>query len=319
MSVQFVEVRGLRLAVHMWGAPEAPTLLLLHGFLDGGLSFRAIAEQLADRYHVLAPDFRGFGHSGWVGSGGYYHFYDYWSDMAALTRALLPGPFHLIGHSMGGSVATGMAALGIGDIRSLLLLEGLGPPWDEPGRALARLRRWLDTLGAAATSGAAAERAQHVRPMPSIEAAAERLRARNPRLDRAHALRLAEDLTRPATTAAPGAPDARVWRHDPLHMTPAAKPFLAADARLLWQAVQVPTLALYGSESEHVALDLKQRALQLPQATLATVPRAGHNMHHERPALLAAVIHRHVSGTPGLHEELLPGLPEARPAPPGDP
>ena len=309
LHTEFIDVRGLRLAVHHWGAHDAPTLLLLHGFLDAGLSFRAIAEQLADRYHVLAPDFRGFGHSGWVGSGGYYHFYDYWSDMAALTRELLPGPFHLVGHSMGGSVATGMVALGIGDVRSLLLLEGLGPPWDEPGRSLARLRRWVDTLAAVAISGSAAERARHMRPMSSIAAAADRLCERNPRLGRVPALRLAEDLTRSLPATERGSEDGRVWRHDPLHLTPAAKPFLPSEAQSLWRAVRVPTLVLYGTDSDHVALDLSQRALHLPHATLAAVPGAGHNMHHERPELMAAIIHRHASGLDGLHEELLAGLP----------
>ncbi len=311
MQTEFIEVRGLRLAVHRLGSADAPAVLCLHGFLDSGLSFRAIAKRLvAANLQVLAPDLRGFGHSGWVGEGGYYHFYDYWSDMSALVARLLPAPFHLVGHSMGGSVAVGMVAMGIGQVRSLVLLEGLGPPYDLPKRSLPRLRRWLKTLNAKALSGPPAARANHLKPMASLEAAAERLCRRNPGLDSTSALTLAADLTRELPPDSEQPAGARTWRHDPLHLTPAAKPFLEDDARLLWAEVSVPVLAMYGDRSEHAALDLSARAAHLPHAQLATVPQAGHNLHHDQPELMAEAILHHIGGGHDrLLDGLLPGLP----------
>ncbi len=311
MQTETFQARGLRLALHRLGPVDAPAVLCLHGFLDSGLSFRPIARALVEAgMQVLAPDFRGFGHSGWVGEGGYYHFYDYWSDMAALVAHALPGPFHLVGHSMGGSVATGMVALGIGEVRSLVVLEGLGPPFDQSERSLARLRRWLVIQGTAALGGPPAQRARHLRPLDSLQAAADRLVQRNPALAPAHAMQLAEDLTRPPPADADHSPTARVWRHDPLHLTPAAKPFLEQDARLIWQAVSVPTLVLYGENSDHRAMDLQARADLLPHALVGTVPEAGHNLHHDRPELMAQAIVHHVDGGhDSLVDGLLPGLP----------
>jgi pimeloyl-ACP methyl ester carboxylesterase len=313
VRTEYYDVRGLRLAVHRLGSPQAPAVLCLHGFLDSGLSFRPIAERLvAAGLQVLAPDFRGFGHSGWIGDGGYYHFYDYWSDMTALVAHNLAGPFHLVGHSMGGSVAVGMVALGIGEVRTLVLLEGLGPPFDQPDRSLPRLRRWLGTLGAEAVSGPPAARALCAQPLDNLDAAAARLRRHNPSLAPDRALQIASDLTREPPDGLEHGPESRAWRHDPLHLTPAAKPFLADSAHRLWQAVTVPTLALYGQCSEHVAMDLRARAAHLPHALLGTVPQAGHNLHHDQPELMAAAIIHHVGGGHDqLVDGLLPGLPTA--------
>lgn len=56
----------MQLNVHEWGDPDAPPLVCLHGVQAHGGRFRRLAEErLADRYHVLAPDLRGHGRSGW--------------------------------------------------------------------------------------------------------------------------------------------------------------------------------------------------------------------------------------------------------------
>jgi lipase len=56
----------MQLNVHEWGDPNAPPLVCLHGVQAHGRRFRRLAEErLADRYHVLAPDLRGHGRSGW--------------------------------------------------------------------------------------------------------------------------------------------------------------------------------------------------------------------------------------------------------------
>jgi lipase len=54
------------LHLHEWGDADAPPLVCLHGITAHGRRFRRLAEErLADRFHVLAPDLRGYGRSGW--------------------------------------------------------------------------------------------------------------------------------------------------------------------------------------------------------------------------------------------------------------
>jgi pimeloyl-ACP methyl ester carboxylesterase len=56
-----IDIDGVRVFYREAGAPEAPTVLLLHGFGASSYMFRALIPQLAARYHVIAPDLPGFG------------------------------------------------------------------------------------------------------------------------------------------------------------------------------------------------------------------------------------------------------------------
>jgi len=46
-----------------WGAPDAPRLFLLHGWMDVAASFQFLVDALARDWCVIAPDLRGFGRS----------------------------------------------------------------------------------------------------------------------------------------------------------------------------------------------------------------------------------------------------------------
>jgi pimeloyl-ACP methyl ester carboxylesterase len=56
-------VQGVRLYYREAGPSNAPTIVLLHGFPSSSHMFRNLIPALADRYHVIAPDYPGFGHS----------------------------------------------------------------------------------------------------------------------------------------------------------------------------------------------------------------------------------------------------------------
>lgn len=58
-----VEIDGLRLFYREAGSADAPALLLLHGFPTSSHMFRNLIPALAGRYHVVAPDYPGFGYS----------------------------------------------------------------------------------------------------------------------------------------------------------------------------------------------------------------------------------------------------------------
>src|SRR6185295_14089908 len=94
----FHEFNGLRHHVRTWGSPEAPKLILLHGWMDVSASFQFLVDSLTHEWHVIAPDFRGFGLSQWTREG--YWFPDYYADLERLLDIYHPGgAASIVGHS----------------------------------------------------------------------------------------------------------------------------------------------------------------------------------------------------------------------------
>lgn len=63
VSFNTAKVRGLDIFYREAGPTTAPTILLLHGFPSSSHMFRDLIPRLATKYHVVAPDYPGFGHS----------------------------------------------------------------------------------------------------------------------------------------------------------------------------------------------------------------------------------------------------------------
>lgn len=293
LQTRWIENRGLKLALHSWveGSPQA---LAIHGFMDHGQSFRWVAEALSPTV-LAAADMRGFGHSGWVGDGGYYHFYDYYDDLGAILDGLSE-PVGLIGHSMGGSIAAAVAALFPERVRWLLLLEGMGPPTSELWESASRLGQWLRSVRR--KPGPPSARRSLRRVFSSLEQGAERLRAFNPQLSIERSQALAESFSEPADGG-------WVWRADPLHRTPSAKPFLLGEARALWHSIQVPVLSLWGGEGFRPD-DLSARHAVLPRVLAGVIPGASHNVHHDRPDVVAEGIETLMAGRLRLPRDATP-------------
>ena len=275
---------GLRLRLCEWGAGEHTTVIL-HGFLEQGAAWDAVARQLSGR--VLAPDHRGHGLSEHVGRGGFYHFWDYVSDLDALLEAEADGPVDLIGHSMGGTIACLFAATRPERVRRLVLVEGLGPP-DMSSLRLAMARTSL----------------QHQRSPPrhrglaSPEAAAERMRRYNPSLAEETALRLARRTTRQTVpddpAVDPAHPGPWTWTWDPLHRARSPRAFEADTFGTFLEAIEAPTLVVDGARSRFRPSDGESRRERLRDAQHVEIPDAGHLIHHDAPGALAAVVIAHL-------------------------
>ncbi|MDX2088492.1 MAG: alpha/beta hydrolase [Kofleriaceae bacterium] len=231
--------------------------MLVHGFTDLAYGWREVAEQLATRAHVIAPDLRGHGDSDRIGAGGYYHFMDYVADLDDVIAQLGRERIILVGHSMGGSVASYWAGTRPQRLTALALLEGLGPPDMAGLDGPRRTAQWIDAWKQA--------RAKH-KVMPSLDVVAAKLHKHDPRLSEALVRELAEHGTRPADGGF-------VWKHDPLHMTMGPYPYRLDSAIKYWACVTCPVLVIDGAQSQ----------LNLPEAERAA--RRAHFAHHRHVVL----------------------------------
>lgn len=75
-SFQYATVRGLRMFYREAGSKESPTIVLLHGFPSSSHMFRDLIPQLAAKFHVIAPDYIGFGYSDAPGVSEFEYTFD---------------------------------------------------------------------------------------------------------------------------------------------------------------------------------------------------------------------------------------------------
>ena len=227
---------------------------------------------------MIAPDLRGHGDTDWVGPGGYYHFMDYLVDLDEVIGRLVPGEVILVGHSMGGSVASYWAGTRMPkQLRALALLEGLGPPDQETSYLASRTAQWLDAWRATRT--------RQPRPMTSLADAVTRLRAHDPQLSEPLALRLAEAGTRAVEGGF-------VWKHDPLHLTMGPYPFRRDYAAQFWQRITCPTLIVDGADTK-LNLPIAEREARrafFPNPRHVTLAGAGHMIQRHQPDALAELL-----------------------------
>ena len=83
-----IEVAGLNIAYREAGHPSSPKLVLLHGFPASSHQYRDLIRALADRFHVIAPDYPGFGHSDIPDPAKYAYTFDGISEVIEKFLAL---------------------------------------------------------------------------------------------------------------------------------------------------------------------------------------------------------------------------------------
>jgi pimeloyl-ACP methyl ester carboxylesterase len=79
-------VRGIQIFYREAGSPEAPTIVLLHGYPSSSHMFRDLIPQLAGKFHVIAPDYPGFGYSDAPPAASFVYNFD---NLAAHVEELL--------------------------------------------------------------------------------------------------------------------------------------------------------------------------------------------------------------------------------------
>jgi len=76
-----IEIDGTSIFYREAGDPERPTLLLLHGFPASSFMYRELIERLSDQFHLVAPDYPGFGHSDAPSNTEFSYTFDHFTDL----------------------------------------------------------------------------------------------------------------------------------------------------------------------------------------------------------------------------------------------
>lgn len=276
---RFVEVRRLRYHLREWGREGAPILVMLHGWMDVSASFQFVVDALRGDWHVVAPDWRGYGLTSWTSEDCYW-FPDYLADLDCVLDAVAPGdPAALVGHSMGGNVALLYAGVRPQRVSAVVNLEGFGLRDSTPGEAPARYARWIDELKAGAT----------LRDYGSLSEVADRLRKNNPRLSEERALFLAAHWSQPTD-------DGRYRiAGDPAHRIVNPVLYRWAEVEACWRNVACPVLWVQAEQTDAGKWaggqrEIDRRAAVLRNVATARVADAGHMLHHDQPQQVAALI-----------------------------
>jgi pimeloyl-ACP methyl ester carboxylesterase len=84
-----IQVDGLSIFYREAGPKDGPTMLLLHGLPSSSRMFEPLFARLSDRYHLVAPDYPGFGHSDWPDPKKFAYTFDHCADIVNhFTEAL---------------------------------------------------------------------------------------------------------------------------------------------------------------------------------------------------------------------------------------
>jgi pimeloyl-ACP methyl ester carboxylesterase len=131
-----VEVDGVGIFYREAGPRDAPTLVLLHGFPTSSRQFQALIPLLAPYYHIIAPDYPGFGQSDAPSPSAYrYSFDQLAATMGRLLDMLGIDRYALYIHDYGAPVGFRMMLARPERLRALITqngnayTEGLGPKW----------------------------------------------------------------------------------------------------------------------------------------------------------------------------------------------
>lgn len=265
-----------RLAALRAGRPGAPRVLALHGWLDNAASFQPLSAYLRD-VDLVAVDMPGHGASAHLPPAADYQLVTFARAAFAAADALGWERFNLLGHSLGGVIASVMAAGAPHRISRLVTIEALGALTEGEDRTTARLRE--------AFAAQARFPSKSLRVFPDIASAVRaRLLAGTGTLGEASARRLVERGLAPADGG-------YTWRSDPRLTLPTPLRLTEAQSRDLVAHVECPVRVIYAEPAQGYFPDALRRArfALLRDGELVVLPGT-HHLHMDDPAAVAAAL-----------------------------
>ena len=169
------QIDGLSIFYREAGPNDAPALLLLHGLPSSSRMFEPLFSRLSEHYHLVAPDYPGFGHSDWPDPKTFPYTFDHYAEtMNHFTESLGLSRYTLYMQDYGGPVGFRMALAYPDRVEALIVQdavahnEGLGANWNT------RRAFWADRVANESTLrtnllSLATTRTRHVGNDPNVD------------------------------------------------------------------------------------------------------------------------------------------------------
>jgi pimeloyl-ACP methyl ester carboxylesterase len=265
------------------GDPRGPKLLALHGWLDNAASFEPLFPHLAG-FDLVALDLPGHGASSHREAGYDYVYVDWLHDVLDAMDALGWERTHLLGHSMGATIASTLAAAAPERVQRLALVEGLGPLGGSAESAGTRLREAV-----AARRALDARRVEGPRVIPTLAAAVTaRLMATPMR---------AEDAERIVRRNLREVDGGFAWRSDPRLRLPSSTRLPEPAIRSILAAIDAPTLLVAASPAPayFTPEQRAERARSVRDLRIEVI-EGGHHLHMERADVVGPLLRAFLLG-----------------------
>ena len=273
---------GQRIHYRDQGKRGDRAIILIHGANASLHTWEPLVKRLGETYRVVTLDLPGHGHSAHRPPRTWYHYIDYLDDALLALDALGWDRCVLLGHSLGGAVASVLAAARPERVEGLLLIEALGPLAFKPGSAVAALRAGLDERASADD--------KQLRLFPDL-ASAVAARARANGLSEGVARLLVERSLR----AVEGGFE---WRSDP-RLKIASPMRIHEDMIREWLgAIDAPTLLIAADPSPpYFDTGTRHARMACVRQLREVVLPGNHHLHMEDPAPVANAIRAFLQAT----------------------
>jgi pimeloyl-ACP methyl ester carboxylesterase len=263
----------LEMAALQWGNPDGIPVLALHGWLDNAASFTPMAPWLED-FNLVALDWPGHGRSEHRHPSARYYVIEFMWDLNAALDALGWESCHLVGHSLGSAIATVFTAAAPDRVRSLSMIDSVGPIANQASDTTERLRRSMTGMRSAA---------RPLKVYPSVEKMIE-ARLANSDLSHEAARLIIERSVQPTTGGFEWSYDPKLYWSSPVY-------FSEDQVLDMLRHMETPTLSMSATPFSRVMHEQQYRQrLEALGGGRHELIEGGHHLHMEKPRQLAELI-----------------------------
>lgn len=269
-----IDTKTCRIEGKRWGAKRGYPVIALHGWIDNASSFDSIAP-LLKKYSLYALDLPGHGHSGHIHASNNYHLTDAVQSVVNAIELLRLDEFAIIGHSLGGAIATMIAAAYPQMVSRLVLIDALGPITEKDIEVPGRLRKSID----ATLKNLKVQQSKVYKDLDTAIAA------------RCEATDLPVRAIQPIVERGTKTTDGGVtWSHDPRLMLPSGQYFSEGQVQAILSAITAKTLLIQATGGVLTNNNTTNDRISAVHAIETYELPGKHHVHLEYPAKVGELL-----------------------------